>query len=125
MLQYLPCFNFSAERAAEPDFFEQPSKCVAAKVSTHVTSQTSVLPRFQGIKVTPSGLSFTIFTKQSVRFNNTRNVVKRRYALKYHLRHCGAEFYQHFLNTKDHDDPIYPPESHKCKCVDDRFQIQF
>jgi hypothetical protein len=29
MLQYLPCFNFSAERAAEPDFLEQPSKCVA------------------------------------------------------------------------------------------------
>jgi hypothetical protein len=22
----LPCFNFSAERAAEPDFLEQPSK---------------------------------------------------------------------------------------------------
>ncbi|KAH0818859.1 hypothetical protein GEV33_003932 [Tenebrio molitor] len=41
------------------------------------------------------------------------------------IRHCGVEFYQHFLNTKDHDDPIYPPESHKCKCVDDRFQIQF
>jgi hypothetical protein len=31
MVQYLPFFNFSAERAAEPDFLEQPSKCVAAR----------------------------------------------------------------------------------------------